>query len=82
MDKIDEYAKLTFELAEQGIRRRRSFIFRGYVYVSLEVMIDIILSNYEHYLRKKLLKTKPIVTDLIVDDVENQFSSFLLKTIK
>lgn len=46
MDKMEEYAKLTFELAEQGIRRRRSFIFRGYVYVSIEVMADIVLSNY------------------------------------
>lgn len=45
-------------------------------------MIDIILSNYCQYLRKKLEKTRPIVQDLMVEDLENQFSSFLIGTIK
>lgn len=32
-------------------------------------MLDIVLSNYEHYLRKKLEKARPVVQDLIVEDV-------------
>ena len=54
----------------------------GFVYVGTEAMIDIVLSNYEHYLRKKLEKARPAVQDLIIEDVENQFSSFLISTIK
>lgn len=45
-------------------------------------MIDIVLSNYEFFLRKKLEKTKSIVEDLIVEDIENQFSAFLISTLK
>ena len=54
MEKMEEFAKLPFEMAEQGIRKRRSFIFQGFVYVPLEPMVDIILSHYEFYLKKKL----------------------------
>lgn len=45
-------------------------------------MIDIVLSNYETFLRRRLDKCKPIVQDLIVEDTENQFASFLITTIK
>lgn len=45
-------------------------------------MIDTVLSNYDNYLRKKLELTRPIVQDLIVDDIENQLSAFLISTIK
>lgn len=48
------YAKLPFDEAEAGIRKPRSFIKNGFVYVNTESMLDIVLSNYEQYLRKKL----------------------------
>ena len=55
---------------------------QGNIYISCEIMIDIIASNYESYLAEKLAKTEPIVNELISEDVDNQFSVFLSKTIK
>lgn len=63
------YAKLPFQEAEAGIRKRRSFIKGGFVYVNTESMLDIVLSNYEQYLKRKLEKVRPVVQDLIVEDV-------------
>jgi DNA primase large subunit len=45
-------------------------------------MIDIVLNNYDVFLRRKLESIRPIVNDLIVDDSENQLSAFLISTIK
>ena len=68
--------------ADIGIRKRKSFVFRGEVYVTVETMVDIIISNYETYLHQKLDKTRPIVSELLTQDTDNQFASFLTTTIR
>lgn len=45
-------------------------------------MLDIVISNYELFLRRKLEHTKPIVQDLIIEDTENQFASFFITALK
>lgn len=45
-------------------------------------MIDIIVACYDQYLQEKLSKTEPIVSELIAEDIDNQFAVFLSKTIK
>jgi hypothetical protein len=45
-------------------------------------MIDIVLSNYDKFLHKKLEKTKSIVHNLLSEDTENQFNAFLIGTLK
>ena len=45
-------------------------------------MIEIIVASYDQYLQEKLNKTSPIVSDLIAEDIDNQFAVFLTKKIK
>jgi hypothetical protein len=47
---INDFSKLPFQIADYAVKKRRSFIHKGFVYVHPELMIDIILSNYSDYL--------------------------------
>jgi hypothetical protein len=62
------YAKLLFQEAEAGIRKRRSYIANGFVYVGIESMIEIVLGNYEQFLHKKLIKSKSYLQNLLIED--------------
>ncbi len=59
---------MPFNEAEAGIRKRRSFIRGAHVYVNTDSMIDVVITNYGEYLKKKLRSLRPMVGDLIIED--------------
>lgn len=61
---ISDFSKLPFQVADYAVRKRRSFIHKGFVYVHPDLMIEIILSNYSDYLMESLLRTEKSLSDI------------------
>jgi DNA primase large subunit len=66
---------------ETGLRKRMSFVKKGNVYMNIECMTDLILNLFCSHLKATLEKMRVKVVDLLDNDVENQMSGFIRKTL-
>ena len=80
-DTIDLYAVVPIEQGEVGMKKRMSFIRSGMVYMNLESTTTLVLNLYCGFLKEKLQKMRVEVVDLLNNDVENQMSGFIRKTL-
>ena len=81
VDTIDMYALIPIEFGEVGLKKRNSFVRKGNVYMSIDNMTTLVLNLYCNFLREKLAKMSLAVIDLVNNDVDNQMSGFISKTL-
>ncbi len=80
-ENINEMALVPLEYGESGLKKRFSFVRAGNVYLNIDNTIELVVNLYSNFLREKLDKTKVLVVELLNNDVENQMSGFLRKTL-
>ena len=70
------------EWGETGLKKRLSFAKKGNVYMNIDCTTDLVLNLFCSHLKSKLQKMKVAVADLLDNDVENQMSGFIRKTLE
>ena len=73
--------KIPFEFGEAGLRRRKCFISKGFVYADVETATDILVTLFCAFLREDLMKTRIHTEKVLENDVENQLKPFMDKAI-
>jgi len=75
------YAMVPLQWGEAGLKKRFSFVRKGKVFMNVDCMTDLILNLFCIHLKTKLEKMRVAVVDLLENDVENQMSGFIRKTL-
>ncbi len=64
------------------MRRRFAFVRKGNVYMNIDSMMELVQNLYAASLRVKLEKMRIPIIEMLNNDVENQMSSFIRKTVE